>query len=108
MLKLSDYGKMLLGKRCTCQAEPSLAAQPIDHYDHSGGWRVDGFEFRQWLSVECPKCKYQWSLRKLGVTGKASFEEQLWEEIRMYGHVVTFTTTHTAQQLEAQLRAAAR
>ena len=103
MPTLSDYGLQLLGKRCNCNGHPSLAGLPIDHYEHVGGWRVDGFEYRQWLSVTCPKCLYGWSLRHLDIPGKATFDEQLLEEIHRYGHVVTFTRTHTAKELQAQL-----
>ena len=44
-----------------------LENEPIEHYDHSDGWPLEGHEELQWLYVECPQCKYQWSLRKLGV-----------------------------------------
>lgn len=40
---------------------------PIEHYDHSGGWVVAGFEKKQWLYKTCQKCMYQWALWKLGV-----------------------------------------
>lgn len=104
-MRLSDYGRLLLGKRCDCEGDPSLAGLPIDHYDHPGGWKVDGFKNRQWLSVRCPKCIYNWSLTKLQIPGKATFGEQLLEEINIYGHVVSFTRTHTAKELEAQILA---
>jgi hypothetical protein len=38
----------------------------IQHYDHSGGWRVEGFKKRQWLYTQCPNCNYNWALWKLG------------------------------------------
>ena len=104
MPRLCDYGRMLLGKKCKCDGNPSLASLPIEYYDHEGGWKVEGFENRQWLSVVCPKCKYGWSLWKLDVPGKATFDEQLVEEIRRHGRVTTFTTTHTSQELEAKIR----
>ena len=103
MPTLSDFGRMLIGKRCDCNGQPSLAGLPIIHYDHEGGWKVDGFENRQWLYVNCPHCKYGWSLYKLGVPGRATFDEQLREEIRVHGHVTTFTRDKTAKQLEAAL-----
>ena len=40
---------------------------PIEHYEHSGGWAVAGFEKHQWLYKTCQKCGYQWALWKLGV-----------------------------------------
>ena len=39
----------------------------VEHYPHSGGWRVDGLEPRQWLYKNCPKCGYDWALWKIGV-----------------------------------------
>jgi len=39
----------------------------IEHYDHDGGWLVDGFEKKQWLYRTCFKCGYQWAIWKLGV-----------------------------------------
>jgi DNA-directed RNA polymerase subunit N (RpoN/RPB10) len=35
-------------------------------YDHSSGWKVEGLEDRQWLSVACD-CGYHTSLNKLGI-----------------------------------------
>lgn len=105
MPNLSDYGRHLLGKRCDCNGHPSLAGIPIDHYDHVGGWKVGGIEDRVWLSVECPKCRYGWSLTKLGIPGKATFDEQLQEEIRVYGHVRSFTAEYTSRELQARLLA---
>ena len=46
----------------------SLAHEPIKHYEHDGGWEMDGFNRKQWLYVECPNCKYQWALHKLGIS----------------------------------------
>lgn len=89
-----------LGK-CGCGA--TLTDQPLNHSDHVGGWWVGGFKYRQWLSVVCPGCKRETSLRHLGVGGKASLEEQLVEEIRYYGHVTTFVEGYTSKQLEAWL-----
>ncbi len=34
---------------------------------HSGGWNVKGYDEPLWLFIRCPKCKYDWSLWKLGV-----------------------------------------
>lgn len=37
----------------------------IDHYTHSGGWLVAGFEMPQWISMQCSQCAYAWSYRHL-------------------------------------------
>ena len=39
----------------------------IEHYTHSGGWVVEGFEERQWLYKTCLKCGHQWKLSNLGI-----------------------------------------
>jgi len=67
---LEDYEKMIKGKDCrwcSKRGKKVLLPSKIKFYDHSGGWEVDGFEEKQWLYVECPKCGYEWSLQKLGV-----------------------------------------
>ncbi|MDB5225485.1 MAG: hypothetical protein JWL87_437 [Candidatus Adlerbacteria bacterium] len=88
-------------KKCGCGG--TLTDQPLIHRDHVGGWWVGGFKYRQWLSVKCPKCEREESLTRFDVKGKATFEEQLVEEIRFYGHVTTFVDGYTSQQLEAWL-----
>jgi len=65
-MKLEDFSKLIITDRCSCGFK-GLSKLPIEHYDHSGGWKVDGFLKRQWLYVTCPKCEYQWALWKLGV-----------------------------------------
>jgi len=63
---LEEYKKMI--ERFTCQwCGIDLSDQPIDCYPHEGGWNVNGFEEKQWLSIQCPGCGYDWSLWKLGV-----------------------------------------
>lgn len=84
-----------------CFCGETLTGQPINHYDHVGGWWVGGFKHRQWLSVKCPKCRDENSLTKFKIAGNATFEEQLAEEIRCHGHVTTFVHGYTSQQLEA-------
>lgn len=70
---LAFYQEQLKGRVCKdCLMKASfrmvpLENEPIEHYDHSDGWPLEGHEELQWLYVECPQCKYQWSLRKLGV-----------------------------------------
>lgn len=98
MPRLCDYGKMLLGKRCTCKGEPSLAGLPIAHYDHDGGWKVDGIENRQWLSVLCPNCTYEWALWKLDIPGKATFEEQREEGYRCRGRTINVIAARLQKQ----------
>ncbi len=81
-MRLSDYADLLRKIKCPdCgfQFDP----RSLEHYDHPGGWKVDGYTKRQWLYVECRPCKYQWSFTKLNVPGKASYEEQKQEEARM-------------------------
>ena len=98
---LDWYSHSLPNEHCGCGAR--LWGQPIKHYEHPGGYWVAGFKYRQWLSVECSGCKREVSLNNLGMRGKATFEEQLLEEIRRHGHVTTFVHGYTSQQLEAWL-----
>jgi hypothetical protein len=64
-LTLREYAALVKGKSCRwCKTR--LRAW-VNHYDHAGGWRVAGFEQKQWLYTVCPRCKYQWNLRKLGI-----------------------------------------
>lgn len=65
MKTLKEYAEMIKDKTCNwCGEElPDL----IDTYEHKYGWDVEGFPTKQWLSVHCPKCDYDWSLWKLGV-----------------------------------------
>jgi hypothetical protein len=73
---LQDYQKQLEGKDCRwCRDEDEetktmvfLNDEPLEHYEHDGGYWVDGYPTKRWIYVVCPKCKYQWSLRKLGIT----------------------------------------
>jgi len=62
---LEQIGQMVQGK--TCQWCGTALPTKIDHYNHTGGSSVAGFEMKQWLSVQCPKCEYEWSLWKLGI-----------------------------------------
>lgn len=48
-----------------CDTE--LQKDVIDAYEHDGGWAVYGHIHRLWLSIQCSKCKYDWSLWKVGV-----------------------------------------
>lgn len=68
---LQDYQKLLIGKDCKwCRNREKaimLDGQPIQHYNHDGGYAVEGYVQKQWLYVECPKCDYQWAFHKLGI-----------------------------------------
>lgn len=50
-----------------CRWDNARLPLKVNHYEHEGGWKVDGFAKKQWLSLKCPKCGYAWSLWKLGV-----------------------------------------
>ncbi len=39
----------------------------LKHYSHPEGWKVEGFDEKQWLYIKCLKCHVSWSLDKLGV-----------------------------------------
>lgn len=78
---LLDFQELVRFKTCRwCDYKISLNV-PLEYYDHHGGFDVLGFKEPQWLYVTCPKCKYQWSLWKLGI--KQSDAEFLDEEITL-------------------------
>lgn len=55
-------------KSCKFHPSPvSLNGQRLQIYDHIGGIKVEGLNQPQWLYMECPKCGYQWSHRKLSI-----------------------------------------
>jgi len=65
---LDDYAEMVEGTKCKwCGKVFIVEGSDIDYYDHSDGWTVKGFSKKQWLSVHCETCEYDWSLWKLGV-----------------------------------------
>lgn len=62
---LKEYAALVSGKCCRwCGAQ---LKNWVEHYDHSGGWKVSGFSQKQRLYTTCPRCKYQWNLGKLGI-----------------------------------------
>ncbi len=64
-MNINDYKKMVEGKSCRwCEY---VLPSEVRHYNHLGGRKVAGFDQRQWLSVRCSRCSYDWSLEKLGV-----------------------------------------
>ena len=75
---IQDYQRQLSGKDCKwCRRENydngtteivPLDNEPIEHYEHDGGYPVEGYKTNRWLYVVCPKCNYQWSLWKLGIS----------------------------------------
>ena len=58
----------LTGEKCRWR-KTKLGDQRVQFYEHHGGYEVDGYDKRQWLYVECPKCKYEWNLNKLSCIG---------------------------------------
>lgn len=62
---LKEYRAQVGG--AVCRWDGTKLAEDVDTYPHHGGWRVDGMVEKQWLSIQCPRCKYDWSLDKLGV-----------------------------------------
>ncbi len=65
MKTLKEYYGMV--KTTTCRWCGDSLSTKVDYYEHSGGYDVVGFAKRQWLSVKCQECGYDWSLWKLGV-----------------------------------------
>ena len=65
-LNLEDYAKRLENAKCPC-CGGSLAGKWIEMYPHDGGWDVEGYTRKQWLSVRC--CRMDWSLWKIGIRG---------------------------------------
>jgi hypothetical protein len=66
MATLEEYRSRVIDQKCRwCGADlPS----DVEFYAHPEGWPVEGLEQLQWLFLTCPKCGYQWSLWKLGVS----------------------------------------
>lgn len=69
---LSDYQNEIQKDVCRWCNYQGLKTLQIKSYDHDGGWTVDGFDHKQWLYIVCPKCYYEWSLWKLGVSREDS------------------------------------
>lgn len=65
MANLQDYAKQIEGK--TCKWDKTPLEPVVEYWEHAGGYNVEGFEEKQWLYTECPKCEYQWALHKLGI-----------------------------------------
>jgi hypothetical protein len=56
-------------KRCPfCRA---LLRPELESYPHSGGFIIPEISAEpRWYYTTCPKCRYQWSLVKLGARAK--------------------------------------
>jgi len=68
-MNLQDFYDAIPVESRVCRWCGKPLSNHVDRYNHGDGWKVDGFEERQWLSVRCsnPKCRYEWSLWKVGV-----------------------------------------
>lgn len=66
-MTIADYEKLVEGKTCRFHNKPMPLPSKIDHYAHAGGYTVEGFDMKQWLSVHCDACGYDWSISKLGI-----------------------------------------
>jgi predicted nucleic acid-binding Zn ribbon protein len=66
MKTIKDYQKQLDGKKCRFCKE-KLEHCEIKMYNHPAGYEVEGMTSPQWLYVVCPKCGYEWSLKKLNI-----------------------------------------
>lgn len=64
-LTLNEYADKFAG--LVCRWDGAKLTGKVDHYNHTGGQPVSGFEMPQWLSMRCTKCGYDWSLNKLPI-----------------------------------------
>lgn len=53
--------------RNVCSCGQALTVEDLRMYPHEGGDRVEGLG-KVWLYLHCPKCQYDWSLWKLGIS----------------------------------------
>lgn len=60
---------------CVVCPECKTHLLPIEVYPHRGGWELKDYLTRQWLSAKCPKCRFEWSLWKLGIFGSVEHPE---------------------------------
>lgn len=68
MKTLKDYKAIIDNLEPECDCGTPLLPVDLEHYDHDGGWYVEGFDEKQWLYLECPDCGYQTALWKIGIT----------------------------------------
>lgn len=78
---LEHYRARFDGLVCRWCGTPFNDARGLDHYNHTGGVLVAGFEMPQWLSLRCLTCRYDWSLNKLDVL--RMHKRRLEEEARL-------------------------
>ena len=62
--EIEDIIEQIEGKRFLCTCNTKYIINHFLGYDHNGGYK-DKDGNRWWVFVECPKCKYQWSIDKL-------------------------------------------
>ena len=67
MKSLEDYQKEFDSRTIGCKFCGAEIEGFIEHYEHSGGYVIEGFIMKQWLYVTCWKCRYEWALHKLGI-----------------------------------------
>lgn len=69
----ADYLHQLLNvehkshEKCFCGTR--FEDMDFDHYlSEYSGWWLNGWKYRQWLYLECPKCTHQWAFHHLRVS----------------------------------------
>lgn len=67
-MTLVQYAQLALKKGAKCwDCKAQVGQEDLRHYDHSSGWRVEGFPELQWLYFACCGCHYETSFAKLGI-----------------------------------------
>ena len=54
----------LQGKKFQCSCGHTINLNHFLAYDHDGGYK-DKHSNKWWIFIECPNCKYQWSIDKI-------------------------------------------
>lgn len=68
-MTIEDYVRMAIEKGAKCfRCKEPCQPESIQHYDHTWGWPVEGFDKLQWLFFVCKgeSCHYETSFDKLG------------------------------------------
>ena len=88
-MTLKEFAAKAAGRPCNSCSRPLPATIEIEHYDHDGGWEVEGFAVKQWLYATCPACEYQNALWKLGIKGDENRNHGAIAEVRdaVYRHL---------------------
>jgi hypothetical protein len=78
-LTLEQYRQLVKKEKCFCGTR---LPQRIAHYDHEGGWYVEGFAKPQWLYIVCtnPRCNSEIALWKAGVDRTVGDDEYMMSE----------------------------